>query len=178
MNIQTIVNQVFQQGYLTPAMEAEISQLCEQATNLSVEEYQALDELMSGLLKGKIVASHRKQFINVMEELVFSTALTLVTEIEMASDKSIDVGDITAYALNRLPPLYATTEEGAKYQKQRAQNELRDLINQRVREAIAHHVSTNKSLADRQALATDSGNEVVRQISSLLQTYAMGYENE
>jgi hypothetical protein len=113
-----------------------------------------------------------------MEELVLSEALTLVTEIEVASNQSIDIGDITAYALNRLPPLYATTEEGANYQKQRAKNELQGLITQRVQEAISHHIKSNKILAERQALGKDTGDEVVKQISSLLQTYAVEYENE
>lgn len=179
MNIQSIVEQALKDGTLTPVMEAEISRICETAEELSPEEYTALDQLMSALLNGKVVASHRKQFINVMEELVLSEALTLISEIEMASDESIDIGDITAYALNRLPPLYATTEEGANYQKERAKNELKGLIDQQVQEAISHHVKSNKVLADRQALGTDQGgDEVVKQISGLLQTYAVGYEKE
>lgn len=176
MRIKEIVNQALKEGYLTPVMESEISKICETNTELSAEEYAALDELMTALLKGSVLASHRKQFINVMEELVLSEALTLITEIEMASDQSIDIGDITAYALNRLPPLYATTEEGANYQRQKAQNQLQGLINQRVKEAVSHHVRNDKSLADRQTLGTNQGNEVVKQISSLLQTYAVDYE--
>ncbi|QDZ39762.1 competence protein ComFB [Euhalothece natronophila Z-M001] len=177
MTIQSIVNQALEEGQLTSAMEAEISRICESAEELSSEEYTALDQLMSALLNGKVVATHRKQFINVMEELVLSEALTLASEVEIASNESIDIGDITAYALNRLPPLYATTEEGAKYQKERAKNELQGLINQQVREAITHHVSNDKALSNRQALGQDNGgNEVVKQISSLLQTYAGHYE--
>jgi hypothetical protein len=178
MTIQSIVNQALKEGYLTPVMEAEISRICETASELSSEEYNALDELMSALLNGNVVASHRKQFINVMEELVLSKALTLIAEIEMTSNQSFDVGDITAYALNRLPPLYATTEEGANYQKQRAKDELQGLIDQQVRDAITHHMTSDKVLADRQALGTNTSNEVVSQISNLLQTYAQQYENE
>jgi len=178
MQIKTIVEQALKEGYLTPLMEGEITQICEAATELSTEEYSALDELMTALLNGTVVASHRKQFINVMEELVLSEALTLVTEIEVASNQSIDIGDITAYALNRLPPLYATTEEGANYQKQRAQNELQELITQRVQEAITHHIKSDKVLEKRQALGTDTEQEVVKQISTLLQTYAVEYETE
>lgn len=179
MTIQSIVNEALQEGHLTPVMEAEISRICETAEELSPEEYTALDQLMSALLNGKVVASHRKQFINVMEELVLSETLTLISELEMTSNQSIDVGDITAYALNRLPPLYATTEEGANYQKERAKTELKGLINQKVQEAITHHVSSDKVLADRQSLGTGKGsNEVVEQISNLLQTYAVGYEKE
>lgn len=178
MDIKTIVDRAIQQGYLTPTMEGEISNICEAKTELSPEDSKALDELMTALLTGKVVSSQHKQFINVMEELVLGEALTLIAEIEVASDRSIDVGDITAYALNRLPPLYATTEEGANYQKQRAQNELQDLINQRVRQAILHHVRSDKILADRQSLGTKNGNEVLKQISHLLQAYAVDYENE
>mgnify|MGYP006276095225 CR=1 FL=1 len=176
MEIKKIVAQALKEGYLTPVMEGEISQICETATELSPDEYSALDELMTALLNGTVMANHRKQFINVMEELVLSEALTLVAEIEVASDQSIDIGDITAYALNRLPPLYATTEEGARYQKQRANNELKALINQRVQEAITHHIKSDKVLAERQALGEDTEPEVAKQISTLLQSYAEEYE--
>lgn len=172
------MNQALKEGYLTPVMEAEISRICETETELSSEEYNALDDLMSALINGDIVASHRKQFINVMEELVLSKTLTLVAEVEMTSNQPFDVGDIAAYALNRLPPLYATTEEGANYQKQRAKNELQGLIDQQVRDAINHHMASDRDLADRQALATNTSNGVVNQISNLLQTYAQQYENE
>jgi len=51
-----------------------------------------------------------------------------VAESEITSGHTLDVGDIAAYALNRLPPLYATTEEGASYQRLRATEELQELI--------------------------------------------------
>ncbi len=179
MTIQEIVQQALAEGYLTPQMEAKISRICETTTELSPEEYAVLDELMSALLEGRVSASYRKQFINVMEELVLNEALTLITEIEIASNQSIDISDITAYALNRLPPLYATTEEGANYQKKRAKTELQGLIRQQVREAITHHLSSNKNIRERQALETDTvNNDVVKQISSLLQTYATTYESD
>lgn len=178
MQIKMIVKEALNTGYLTPFMEGELSHICETTTELSSEEYTALDELMSALLKGKVVASYRKQFINVMEELVLSEAVNVIAEVEMASNQSVDTGDITAYALNRLPPLYATTEEGANYQRQRAHNELKGLINQRVQEAITHHLRSDKRLANRQALEQDTGGEVVKQISSLLQSYAVEYESE
>jgi hypothetical protein len=39
-------------------------------------------------------------------------------------------------------------------------------------------MTSDKVLADRQALGTNTSNEVVSQISNLLQTYAQQYENE
>ncbi|MEW5859617.1 MAG: hypothetical protein AB1861_19890 [Cyanobacteriota bacterium] len=38
---------------------------------------------------------------------------------------------------HRLPPLSATTEEGASFQRQRGKEELQELIPQKVKEAIA-----------------------------------------
>lgn len=175
MSIQKIVEQALQDGYLTPSMEAEVGRICDTAAELSVEEYMALDKLMGSLLTGEVVAVPRKQFINVMEELVLSEAITRVAEIEQTSDSSLDVGDIAAYALNRLPPLYATTEEGANYQRQRAKEELQELIDRQVNEAIARYLDRPEFYPERQALRkSDSG--VANQLSNLLKDYAPGYE--
>lgn len=175
MSIQKIVEQALQDGYLTPSMEAEVGRICDTAAELSVEEYMALDKLMGSLLTGEVVAVPRKQFINVMEELVLSEAITRVAEIEQTSDSSLDVGDIAAYALNRLPPLYATTEEGANYQRQRAKEELQELIDRQVNEAIARYLDRPEFYPERQAIRkSDSG--VANQLSSLLKDYAPNYE--
>ena len=177
MGIKEIVDQALQDGYLTPSMEAEVGRICDTAEELSVEEYIALDKLMGSLLTGEVVAVPRKQFINVMEELVLSEAITRVAEIEQASDTSLDVGDIAAYALNRLPPLYATTEEGANYQRQRAREELQDLINEQVNEAIARYLDRPEFFPERQAIKADKSDPgVASQLSTLLKDYAPEYE--
>jgi hypothetical protein len=136
----------------------------------------ALDRLMGALLTGEVVAVPRKQFINVMEELVLSNVIAKVAEIEVTSEISLDVGDITAYALNRLPPLYATTEEGAKYQRERANTELDALISEQVSEAICKYLNTPDFFPERQALNKTTGNEVLTQVSALLQTHAANFE--
>jgi hypothetical protein len=176
MGIQEIVQQALQDGYLTPNMEAEVGRICDTAAELSVEEYMALDKLMGALLTGEVVAVPRKQFINVMEELVLSQAITRVAEIEQTSDSSLDVGDIAAYALNRLPPLYATTEEGANYQRQRARKELQDLIAQQVHDAIARYLDRPEFYPERQAIGKSNRSDVAGQLSSLLKDYAPEYE--
>lgn len=177
MGINLIVEQALQDGYLTPSMEAEVGRICDTATELSVEEYMALDKLMGALLTGEVVAVPRKQFINVMEELVLSEAITRVAEIEQTSNKSLDVGDIAAYALNRLPPLYATTEEGANYQRQRAREDLQDLIQKQVAEAIARYLDRPEFFPERQAISTNkNSSRMAGQLSSLLRDYAPNYE--
>ena len=132
---------------------------------------------MGALLTGEVVAVPRKQFINVMEELVLTEAIARVAEIEATSESSIDVGDIAAYALNRLPPLYATTEEGASYQRIRAKAELQELIAQQVSEAI--NLNLDQPNDNRTPVSTKTtGNEVLRQVSSLLQVYAPSFEQK
>jgi hypothetical protein len=176
MSIEKIVEQALQDGYLTPVMETEVGRICDTASELSIEEYMALDRLMGALLTGEVVAVPRKQFINVMEELVLTEAVAQVAEIEATSDRILDVGDIAAYALNRLPPLYATTEEGARYQRQRAREELQDLITQQVKAAIAHNLDRPDFGSERQALGKSTGGDVLKQVSSLLQVYAPNFE--
>lgn len=178
MGINSIVEQALQDGYLTPSMEAEVGRICDTAEELSVEEYMALDKLMSSLLTGEVVAVPRKQFINVMEELVLSEAITRVAEIEQTSDSSLDVGDIAAYALNRLPPLYATTEEGANYQRQRAREELQELIQKEVSEAISRYLDRPEFFPERQAIGTKNDSDMTNQLSSLLRDYAPNYEKD
>ncbi len=172
MSIEKIVEQALQDGYLTPSMEAEVGRICNTASELSIEEYMALDRLMGALLTGEVVVLPRKQFINVMEELVLSEAIARVAEIEATSDLTLDVGDIAAYALNRLPPLYATTEEGAQFQRSKAKEELQDLISQQVNEAIEQNIN------QKPINPTAFGNspDVSAQLSNLLKSIATDYE--
>ncbi|WP_008312500.1 late competence development ComFB family protein [Leptolyngbya sp. PCC 6406] len=174
MTIEKIVEQALQDGYLTPAMEAEVGRICDTASELSIEEYMALDRLMGALLTGEVVAVPRKQFINVMEELVLTEAISRVAEIEASTDNTLDLGDIAAYALNRLPPLYATTEEGANYQRDKARAELAVLISDQVKDAIACNMNQPEFYPERQTIR--KGDDVLGQVSSLLKDHAFKFE--
>ena len=178
MSIEKIVEQALQDGYLTPAMEAEVGRICDTASELSIEEYMALDRLMGALLTGEVVAVPRKQFINVMEELVLTEAISRVAEIEASSDATLDLGDIAAYALNRLPPLYATTEEGANFQRENAKAELSALICDKVKEAIARSLNRPEFYPERQTIRKPSNDNVLGQVSELLQDYAHKFTPE
>ncbi len=64
--------------------------------------------------------------INVLEHLVFR-AIERICTPELYSQ--LNLNEVAAYALNRLPPMYATSERGFKYMRQRAISELaRELI--------------------------------------------------
>jgi hypothetical protein len=179
MSIENIVEKALQDGYLTPSMEAEVARICDTNAELSVEEYMALDKLMSSLIDGRVSAVPRKQFINVMEELVLSEAIARVAEIGQTTDASLDVGDIAAYALNRLPPLYATTEEGASYQRQRAKEDLQDLISQQVNEAIQRYLERPDFFPERVAISKqDAQVDLAKHLSTMLRDYAPNYEDK
>ncbi|ACA99956.1 conserved hypothetical protein [Picosynechococcus sp. PCC 7002] len=179
MSIDQIVEQALKDGYLTPSMEAEVGRICDMSSELSIEEYMALDRLMGALLTGEVIAVPRKQFINVMEELVISRSIARVAEIEASSTQSLDVGDIAAYALNRLPPLYATTEERANYQRQKAREELQGLINEQVDAALSRYLDRPDFFPERQAITSPNQDKsMLAQVSKLLEGYAPGFEQE
>lgn len=175
-SIEKIVEQALQDGYLTPAMEAEVGRICDTASELSIEEYMALDRLMSSLLTGEVVAVPRKQFINVMEELVLTEAISQVAEVESKSDRTLDLGDVAAYALNRLPPLYATTEEGANYQREKARAELADLISQQVAESVGRSFDQPDFFPERKGLQRTEQSGLLSQVNKLLKDYAHDFE--
>jgi hypothetical protein len=178
MVIEEIVEQALEKGYLSSAMEAEFGRLCENKAALSSEEYQAMDRLMGALLTGQVVAASRKQFINIMEELVLTEVIIQVAALEAeGEDTVVGLGDIAAYALNRLPPLYATTEEGANYQRQRVQADpLRELIVQQVEAALSRYLEQPEFYPERRRLGKQEGGKIMEQLSALLQTYAPNIE--
>ncbi len=176
MNIEDIVEQALKEGYLTPTMEAEVGKICDSSAELSLEEYMALDRLMGALLTGKVVAMPQKQFINVMEELVISEAILQVGSANSNLQNILDVGDLAAYALNRLPPLYATTEEGANYQRQRAKEELQGLIQSAVSEAVERFSDRPSQNLDRVPINKRQREDILTQMNGLLKSYAVNYE--
>jgi hypothetical protein len=60
------------------------------------------------------------QFSNVLEKLVLSLAYHQIQKLHPAIAATVDLGETTAYVLNRLPPMYATTEKGYKALRLRA----------------------------------------------------------
>ncbi|MGB3574150.1 MAG: late competence development ComFB family protein [Phormidesmis sp.] len=177
-SIEKIVDQALQDGYLTPAMEAEVGRICDTASELSIEEYMALDRLMGSLLTGEVVAVPRKQFINVMEELVLTEAISQVAQVEAQGEKTLDLGDVAAYALNRLPPLYATTEEGASYQRDKARAELSELIAQQVAESVGRSVNQPEFFPERKEIQRSEEGGLLGQVNKLLKDYAHDFEQQ
>lgn len=174
-SIEENVRKVLCEGVISPEIEAEISEICGNQDQLSLAENQALDQLMEALLEGKVTIFPTKRFLNIMEDFVFMEAVSSVEEVEASSGKILDLGDITAYALNRLPPLYATTKEGANFQGEHAQEDLRSLIAEQVKEAICHSLASPEFFPARHNITkADDTTQIsmAKQISALLGSVA------
>lgn len=65
---------------------------------------------------------------NAMESLVTQELQRQLRMMPTKVAQNIAVDDVAAYALNCLPPLYATTDEGWEWQVARAQQEMQSQI--------------------------------------------------
>ncbi|PZU91057.1 MAG: competence protein ComFB [Pseudanabaena sp.] len=77
------------------------------------------------------------QFSNVLEKLVLSLAYHQTQKLHPAIAETVDLGEATAYVLNRLPPMYATSEKGYQALRQRAREVYGKEVVAALKEAIA-----------------------------------------
>lgn len=77
------------------------------------------------------------QFSNVLEKLVLSLAYHQVQKLHPAIAETVDLGEATAYVLNRLPPMYATSEKGYKALRLRAREVYGKEVVAALKEAIS-----------------------------------------
>jgi hypothetical protein len=75
-------------------------------------------------------------FINVLEEIIVKEISIQIEELRSEMQPKVKVAEVTAYALNRLPPLFATSMTGWKYQYDYALNEMYPQISQTVKHGI------------------------------------------
>ncbi len=74
---------------------------------------------------------------NVMESLVVDEVEKQFQRLSAKVTSYVNKAEVIAYALNRLPALYATSEKGWEQQRARARKELDSQIVAAVRQAIA-----------------------------------------
>lgn len=70
---------------------------------------------------------------NVLEEIVVREINQQIEDLKPELQAKVRIAEVTAYALNRLPPLFATSIDGWKYQYNYGLNEFSSLIEQLVR---------------------------------------------
>ncbi len=73
---------------------------------------------------------------NAIEELVIDEVRLQMKRLGSKTQEPLDLSEVAAYALNRLPPMYATTQRGWLQQRKRARNELKEQIESTVRRAM------------------------------------------
>jgi len=74
---------------------------------------------------------------NVMESLVVEEVDRQFLKLSAKVSRYVNKADVIAYAVNRLPALYATSEKGWEQQGDRARRELNSQLVSAVRQAIA-----------------------------------------
>lgn len=84
-----------------------------------------------------IQLSQSETFKNITEQLVIEEIKKQTKKLAPSVVKNLNLVDVATYALNRLPPLYASSSEGEKWQRRRAQETLEQEITAIVRRAIA-----------------------------------------
>lgn len=168
--IEQCVDEALRLGFLTPALEAGINQVCDQATALSELQKIALKRLIGALRSGEVIVMPRQQLFNLMEELVFSEAIAQVSAFELREEVTLDLPAIVVHALNRLPPLYASSLEQAKEVRQLGLQQYQSLIAARVSEAISLGFGLRSSGPTRDTNQTRQ--TLLLQIGPLLQMLA------
>ncbi|GAB4263689.1 MAG: late competence development ComFB family protein [Deferrisomatales bacterium] len=148
MSIHLIVEDILRAGWMKLAQESTLLGAIRRRAKFSSKELQALIRLQKALQAGNVLTGERKRCVNVMEELVRDAVAEEMARRGLDDQAVADLGDVAAYALNRLPALYATTLEGYEFHRDRARAELRDAIRQRVSEAIDRSLSQPCSRPD------------------------------
>jgi hypothetical protein len=117
---------------------------------------------------------------NIMELLVKREIQRQMQKLSPQSIRFVDPVDVATYALNRLPPLYASTEKGREYQEEVGTTHLRQQISAKVCQAIAavqrdpiRKRIPIKALQDSQY---QHAQEALSQVEALLAKYHLAHE--
>ncbi|MGD1715709.1 late competence development ComFB family protein [Dapis sp. BLCC M172] len=84
-----------------------------------------------------IQTNSKKKYVNIMEEMVAQEVNRKMTLLPEKLTKYIKRADVETYALNRLPPLYASSKEGLQFQIKKAQKDYEKKIAMVVSHAFA-----------------------------------------
>jgi hypothetical protein len=173
VEISRTVQEALRQGLLSHRAQGELARLIETARGLSEVDYRALCELRTAIEFGSLRVASRREFSNVMEQIVSEE---IETQLVREGDDGVDRGDLLCFALNRLPPLYATTDVGAHYQRGRARRELATLVTEQVSVALHRARARPENGLERRPLGESAGEPLLRHIASLLNRFAVDYE--
>lgn len=78
----------------------------------------------------------KMEYRNILENVVVSLSRLQVSHLDPDSMDKVNIDEVAAYALNRLPPMYATDGETLKQMRLKAKSELSQQIATNVRQGI------------------------------------------
>ncbi len=117
-------------------------------------------------------------YLNVMEALVAEEVEKQKKQLPPKIAHYINQPEAIAYALNRLPPLYATSQKGWQQQRSRAARELHTKIVQAVRQALAALQRDPLRSSPPLKLETDRGpQDALRGLRELLRSEDLSWAN-
>lgn len=91
----------------------------------------------SSITKDSLRKGNLRAFQNIMETLVQQEIYRQTKGLPAKLLKYLDLAEVATFALNRLPPLYASSEQGKQKQSQKGQLKLKNEVATAVRQALA-----------------------------------------
>lgn len=122
-----------------------------------------------------------KNYRNIMENLVAKEVKRQLRKIPPNLSQYIDEVEVCTYALNRLPPLYASSAEGSQQQQIRGEQKFGEQIVTAVRQALA--AVERDPLRVSTPLIPEKGTEyhdaylALQELEELLQQGALTWRN-
>jgi len=122
-------------------------------------------------------------FHNVMELLVTEEVNRQIQLLSIKIARYIKASDVVAYALNRLPSLYATSKRGWQRQLHRARTEFSQQINQAVHQGIMAVQRDPLRISDLIHNSSENGeinqaaNAALERLKVVLQREDLSWEN-
>jgi len=101
--------------------------------NISLAEIKYFESYMSGTVY---------RYSNILENLVAAIVERRVQRLDEALQKKINIDDVSAYVLNRLNPMYATSRRGLQSLRLRVKSEMTNQIVSIIKEALAKVIQT------------------------------------
>jgi hypothetical protein len=135
----------YQSKFSRSAFEAS-SYLKRQTADINVSSWKSanskphLEESITQMTEMKEFASYIApaswNFVNTLENLVSSICQRQISRLAPDLATRVSLEEAAAFALNRLPPMYATSERGLMYWRERARTELSNDILVTVRQGV------------------------------------------
>ncbi|MDX2239938.1 MAG: late competence development ComFB family protein [Leptolyngbyaceae cyanobacterium bins.302] len=115
---------------------------------------------------------------NVMEPLVVEEVEQQVKLLPTKVAQYINKTEVTAYALNRLPPLYATSERGWQQQRTKANRDMAKQIGLAVRQALAAvQQDPIRSTVPLEQDGDRHANQALQELKELLHANDLSWQN-